>query len=351
MKQLSLSIPKPCHENWAAMTPEDKGRFCGACQKTVIDFTAMSDRELAQFFKKPAGSVCGRFDNSQLNRVVDVPRKRLPWIKYFFGIALPALLFSRKAAAQGGVRQTMGRVDPAAAVCKKPLPETVAGKRKELRTDTVQPEPLRMGFVSSKMKVMAARIFKSQITNANGEPVPFASVMASEEGRAVAADSLGMFSITYFKLPLTMEVSSIGYQRQTVVYNGEERSSIVLQQADHSDTMLGVVAVKSVRKKKVAAEMAIPKKAETSPAKFSVYPNPVNANGTLTIDPKGLEAGRYKVAVVAGAGNAVQSGTVVFDKQKTKQTITLQSLPAGVYFVHLSNGAGTMSFTEKIVVQ
>ena len=61
MKKFALTIPKPCHENWDGMTPEDKGRFCGACQKTVIDFRSMSDRELAQFFKKPLTNACGHF--------------------------------------------------------------------------------------------------------------------------------------------------------------------------------------------------------------------------------------------------------------------------------------------------
>jgi hypothetical protein len=44
------------------MTPGDKGRFCDSCQKTVHDFTGMSDMQLIAFFKKPStGSVCGRF--------------------------------------------------------------------------------------------------------------------------------------------------------------------------------------------------------------------------------------------------------------------------------------------------
>jgi len=59
MKKFNLSIPKPCHENWEQMTPAEQGRFFGACQKTVVDFTHMSDRELAAFFRKSIGSPCG----------------------------------------------------------------------------------------------------------------------------------------------------------------------------------------------------------------------------------------------------------------------------------------------------
>ncbi len=39
---LKLSIPKPCHEDWAAMTPNEQGRHCAVCAKTVTDFTQMS---------------------------------------------------------------------------------------------------------------------------------------------------------------------------------------------------------------------------------------------------------------------------------------------------------------------
>src|SRR5882672_521370 len=97
-KQIQLNIPEPCHEDWDKMNPVEKGRFCDSCQKQVIDFTNMSDVQLATFFKKPStGSVCGRFYQDQLDREMGIPRKRIPWIKYFFQIALPAFLVSAKA--------------------------------------------------------------------------------------------------------------------------------------------------------------------------------------------------------------------------------------------------------------
>jgi predicted house-cleaning NTP pyrophosphatase (Maf/HAM1 superfamily) len=62
MKKMRISIENPCHEDWQAMTPETQGRFCGACEKTVVDFTTMSDAEILQYFSKPdVGKTCGRF--------------------------------------------------------------------------------------------------------------------------------------------------------------------------------------------------------------------------------------------------------------------------------------------------
>src|SRR6476661_1854652 len=104
-KKIQLTIADPCHENWDQMTQAEKGRFCASCQKQVIDFTGMSDSQLAAFFKKPSGgSVCGRFYQDQLERDIEIPKKRIPWVKYFFQFTLPAFLVSMKATAQGNVK-------------------------------------------------------------------------------------------------------------------------------------------------------------------------------------------------------------------------------------------------------
>jgi len=104
-KKFQLQIPQTCHEDWNKMTPGDKGRFCDSCQKTVVDFTSMSDMQLIAFFKKPStGSVCGRLYNDQLERDFEIPRKRLPWMKYFLQLIIPAFLFTSKAKAQGKLR-------------------------------------------------------------------------------------------------------------------------------------------------------------------------------------------------------------------------------------------------------
>lgn len=99
-KKLTLSIADPCHEDWDKMSDDAKGKFCGACQKQVVDFTGMTESQLVAFFRKPAGSVCGRFRVEQLDQQMNIPKKRIPWIRYFFTISLPAFLFSLKSGGQ-----------------------------------------------------------------------------------------------------------------------------------------------------------------------------------------------------------------------------------------------------------
>ncbi len=65
---MKISIPKPCHENWNDMTPENQGAFCKACSKIVVDFSNMSDEEVVRYFEnKKQEKTCGRFRLSQLS--------------------------------------------------------------------------------------------------------------------------------------------------------------------------------------------------------------------------------------------------------------------------------------------
>jgi hypothetical protein len=65
---MKLSINNPCHENWDAMTPNEKGAFCLSCQKTVVDFSKKTIDEIKSFFAEvpKTESVCGRFEEEQL---------------------------------------------------------------------------------------------------------------------------------------------------------------------------------------------------------------------------------------------------------------------------------------------
>lgn len=60
-------IPKPCFEDWESMSPEEKGRFCSVCSKTVIDFTQKQPHEIQQIMEEKKGErVCGKFYDHQL---------------------------------------------------------------------------------------------------------------------------------------------------------------------------------------------------------------------------------------------------------------------------------------------
>lgn len=77
--QIKISIPEPCHEDWNKMIPNEKGRFCESCSKTVVDFTTMLPDDIKYYFLENRGkSICGRMKQSQLdNIVIQIPSRVL----------------------------------------------------------------------------------------------------------------------------------------------------------------------------------------------------------------------------------------------------------------------------------
>lgn len=83
-----IRIEEPCKASWRKMTPAQEGRFCGSCEKTVVDFTKKTNEEIAAYFLAH-GKVCGRYRPDQ----VSVPGRnpRMKWLValllFMFGAA------------------------------------------------------------------------------------------------------------------------------------------------------------------------------------------------------------------------------------------------------------------------
>lgn len=85
---MKITIPKPCHENWNAMTPDEKGRFCAVCSKTVRDFRRAPDDEIIEVFAKASDEICGSFLTSQLNRDLHYSYINALFVKFAVGFML-----------------------------------------------------------------------------------------------------------------------------------------------------------------------------------------------------------------------------------------------------------------------
>ncbi|MET4075103.1 carboxypeptidase-like regulatory domain-containing protein [Hymenobacter sp. UYCo722] len=55
MAPSSFSIPQPCAQPWAAMSPTAAGRFCATCATEVVDFTILSEAEILAFLARQGG--------------------------------------------------------------------------------------------------------------------------------------------------------------------------------------------------------------------------------------------------------------------------------------------------------
>lgn len=84
---MKVTIPKPCHENWATMTPEEKGRFCQVCSKSVRDFTNASDQEIIDDLSQNP-NICANFRVDQLDRNLSYSFLNSLFAKFAVGFVL-----------------------------------------------------------------------------------------------------------------------------------------------------------------------------------------------------------------------------------------------------------------------
>ncbi len=411
-KKLQLTIAEPCHENWDGMTPVEKGKFCGSCQKQVVDFSDMSDRQVAEFFKKPilslskGGSVCGRFMNDQLDREITIPRKRIPWVKYFFQIALPAFLMSMKVSAQktqGKIKvvttdtvqrppnpdyRTMGMialpidkkpvsVDTVVVPVKQPV-QTVKGEI-EVNTQTKQPvcsNEIIVGDVNINFQPL--KIDKNEITgrvvDENGEPVAFASIETSKPGQGVIADENGFFTIKkgWVKNDKELLVSSSGFESKRIIAGNEKNNAGELYIQLKANVVLSevvVIAYEPIRCRIIMGTVAYVKgetisvvnkkdsitnseiKLPLEENSILVYPNPVQSGTALNLSVKKLDEGYYQFQISNQSGQMVQQKELWVDAVARLLNVEMPLVAAGSYFMVLTNKKTGKKFTEKIIVQ
>lgn len=332
MKKINLSIPQPCHEDWNKMMPLEKGRFCNSCNKTVIDFTNMNDRQLAEFFKKPVNSACGRFQPGQLNRNILIPKKRIPWVRYFFQFTLPAFLISMKAGAQKN-RPIVGDTT----ICTN-----VSSEEKTIG---------KIGFMAVEKKP-ADRIkeIQGKVIDDKGLAVPFATVLIKGSPNGTICDKNGIFKLSVKdQRNIILVANAVGFTGSEIHVSESKDVTIVLGGTVMS---LGeVVVVGYVRRKLVKPIPLIKKIFDPAFTKFSVYPNPVQNGSSFKIHLKKIEKGAYIISVIGNNGQIVQATEANIENKNQVLDFNLKEVAAGNYFVRLTNKKTGKDFTEKIIVQ
>lgn len=362
-KHVQFTIPEPCHENWERMTPSEKGRFCGACQKQVVDFSRMSDSQVAAFFKKPStGSVCGRFMEDQLDREIEIPRKRIPWIKYFFQFALPAFLASKSYSQGAVIAVKKDQLTVCTPDSKKDTLIVPAAKTPEATTDPIL-QRIIMGDVEYPvdLKRSGKISFSGNVIDENGNPIPYATVLIKESGYGVKADSNGLFFIDkkLAKTEKTLTISSAGF----------ESREIVLDVYDQTDTMTIRLAAKSLLPEVMvtassqsrvmgAIGMIVVSRWEkqvqpvpiTEPL-MKVYPNPVRAGSSVNMECAQMDEGYYIFQLLTIAGQLVFKKEVWIDKEAGILNMPVPRVAAGSYVVRMTNKQSGKNFTQKLIVQ
>lgn len=207
-KSIKISIPEPCHENWNAMTPTEKGKFCSVCTKEVIDFTQKTDEAIYKHLQT-SGNLCGHFKKSQLHREIAAPRKeKMSWLSYAASLLFPLIAFSQN------------NVDT-----KKP---TIPIEQ----TTSTEFKPLRIGSLHKRIqeksqKVQDSIITKGTILDENKIPLPGATIWIKGTKLGTTTDFDGNFEIKT-KIGNTLLFQYVGYVDQEYFIKNDENINISL---------------------------------------------------------------------------------------------------------------------------
>jgi hypothetical protein len=307
-KKLQIQIPTPCHENWENMLPVEKGRFCASCQKQVTDFSKMNDREIAVFFKKTSSnSICGKFMQDQINRDIEIPKKRIPWLKYFFQFALPTFMISMRATAQGKVK----------IVEKEPITTTAICNNRTMG---------KPSFQISKKEVTPMQLKKRKQLSTISPEIQYPEI--KEKNLSISQANISTKNPILPSQSLTGSVGAV-----FVMLSGE-------------------VSVCRRSSKKIFKPVSFMKKIlnDTIFNNIKVYPNPVSSNSVLNILAKQLEAGNYILQLYNQSGQLTFEKEIFTEKNEVLK-IGLPSVISGNYFLRLTNKRTNAFYTKKIIVQ
>ncbi|HLP22103.1 MAG TPA: carboxypeptidase-like regulatory domain-containing protein [Chitinophagales bacterium] len=210
-KQIRITIPQPCHQDWANMTPTQQGAFCHACQKNVIDFSVKTENEIYEIVSNSDSKICGRFNTFQLEQPIrksEIANGFLNWRAIAAGFAA---LFSFNRVAANSDLETK--------------PKIVAETKNEL-IDTatiVQPykKPLQ-GLSKTVTDSDSVICIAGKVINAaTNEPVPYAMLHLNGSLIGVVADISGNYSLEINRDEATkygslIGISSLGFDSRQI---------------------------------------------------------------------------------------------------------------------------------------
>lgn len=198
-KNMNLSIPKPCSEDWNAFTKTAIGGFCHSCQKNVVDFTKMSDQEVVTFIMSNKHMRCGKFLPSQLKRYEVAAAKETTSLKGWLQASALSL-----GLLWGG--ETM-------AISNAAADETVESVH---AADQTNQKVKRPGIVSGGVTITGV------VNDSEGYALPGATVVIKGSSHGTYTDIEGHFELKDVQEGDVLLISFIGFE--TLAYTIHENA-------------------------------------------------------------------------------------------------------------------------------
>jgi len=361
-----LQIPEACHQDWDKMTAQDKGRFCGSCQKTVVDFTTMSDQQVLNFFNtKTDQNTCGRFTNEQLNKSYqEPPIPKSNWYKWVAAFVASGMFGSLKTHAQGRKIATEKIQFDIDSVIQKKL-RTVPTDADSLSKVKAKESPLiHLGGVRSIPQNQPTCIITGAITDKNAAPIPFSNITIRGTKKVVVTDASGKYSIQLDRLPTDLKLitSLVGYETKetsidpnqiisldVVRHNLNMRLKNIEMEAEVSSALQGklggVFAVEKITKKDTM--IALVKKIFTGTA-FKISPNPVQPGSNIQLVFK--KNGQYDIELLNIESRLIARTAAVVAKAGEPVGFLVPLTAAGNYFIRVTDSKAKKQMVEKIMI-
>ena len=231
----SISIKNACQQQWSGMSDKKGGKFCEQCQKTVVDFTQLTDQEIIQLINAKKENLCARILPEQMNRNLEIQQPGNKWASSVLAIGLLA----------SGVTGNTYAAIPFVHSAKINL----SGIDKEFSNKPVlEIDPNLMD--SSKYSIRG-----KVVDSATKEPIAFASVYLKNTNRACLTNKDGMFTLVIPEDNLErlnyLEVSYVGFtsfEKKIHRRDLPAKIDLIMLSADEN-AMLGEVIVVPKRKK------------------------------------------------------------------------------------------------------
>lgn len=304
----TIRIPEPCSENWNTMQPDEKGRFCSSCSKSVHDFSNKTDAEIHQVISSSKDKhICGYFRKSQIDRPLN--------------ISVPVHLLPT------GLSQARAFAIALFLVFGTLLISCTDDKGKEVnKIELVHDEPHLLGA-----------------------PIPQVEVQVPGPDSIIPAQEIYITE--------NMVAGGISYERfETVEPVPAETIQPVMKEETTEKYMLGEMLVYHdvIRDSIIPADTATSSAqrviANNSVKEFSLtaFPNPTN--GSVTISYEIVRKGIVNVDIYSLEGAFVQNVIRSQEQYAGKYVIPtdLTNLPNGVYICRIMNEGNAK--TTKIVV-
>ena len=212
-KKYIIQIPEPCSQNWRQMLPGQTGRFCGHCSHQVTDFSKMTDAEIIAVIEKSAGKVCGRVNNTDLDRVITKSPNPGKSNRLRQAVAATLLLLSGRQIV------VSEPLNEQATLLQQSQPEIPAS----LYPDNI--DTSRQGLLKGSVLDSISKL-----------PIEFVSIKNLKTDKHCVTDTLGKFEIMASPGD-TIEIQTLGYTTKKIAITNLETRSYLLEERMEMHTL------------------------------------------------------------------------------------------------------------------